>query len=397
MYSCTSQNDTSLVEIATAVIAAAGSTGKVIFNRAMKDIPDNIFLDETLYENWGLSYDWNRRWGGSLSRKQDGVTVKRVLVSGASGIVGYGVLRSLRSSGLRLFLVGLPSTTTPSPRILRCVRAAPATDDVGYLEWLLATTRRHRIDLLVPAIEVDTYKWAEYVQEICAGAIPLLNTSALLDLCKDKWRFYQELKKLRLRCAIDSSLEQNFDTLVSSFGLPFLLKPRRGFGSKGIVRVTDMEIYRKHVQDQGRKLMAQPIVGSDAEEFTTSAFCDGEGAYCTSMTLRRKLSRDGFTEKAEVVDTADFAATIAELCQAFRPLGPTNFQFRVCSDGPKLLEINPRISSSTSIRAAFGYNESAMAVEYFLHNRMPVQPNIKRGRAVRYTDEFIFYEDSLYL
>jgi carbamoyl-phosphate synthase large subunit len=325
--------------------------------------------------------------------------MRRVLVSGASGIVGYGVLRSLRSSGLDLFLVGSSIyNDSVAPAFCDVFEQAPPTNEEGYLEWLLATTRRHRIDLLVPAIEVDTYKWAGHVPDIlAAGAIPLLNTSALLDLCKDKWRFYQQLKKLGSRCAIDSSLEQDFEVLASSFGLPFLLKPRRGFGSKGIVRVTGMETYREHVQDVGRKLMAQPIVGSDAEEFTTSAFCDGEGAYFTSMTLRRKLSRDGFTEKAEVVDTADFAATIAELCQAFRPLGPTNFQFRVCSDGPKLLEINPRISSSTSIRAAFGYNESAMAVEYFLHHRMPVQPQIKKGRAVRYTDEFIFYEDSLYL
>ena len=83
-------------------------------------------------------------------------------------------------------------------------------------------------------------------------------------------------------------------------------------------------------------------------------------------------------------------------CQLFCPLGPTNFQFRRGADGPKLLEINPRISSSTSIRTAFGYNESAMALDYFLNRRDPVQPRIRRGRAVRYTDEHIFYEDSVY-
>ena len=114
------------------------------------------------------------------------------------------------------------------------------------------------------------------------------------------------------------------------------------------------------------------------------------------MTLRRKLSRDGFTDRAEVADTAAFAETLNELCRNFRPLGPTNFQFRMCSDGPKLLEINPRISSSTSIRTAFGYNESAMAVEFFLERRTPAQPVIRRGKAVRYTDEQVFYEDSIH-
>lgn len=325
--------------------------------------------------------------------------MRRVLVSGASGIVGYGVLRSIRMSGLDLFLVGTSIyDDSVAPAFCDVFEQAPPTNDEGYLEWLLATTRRHRIDLLVPGIEIDMYKWAKHVPDIKAtGAIPLLNKPELLDLCRDKWLFYQRLEKEGLRCAIDSSLEQDFDVLAARFGLPFLLKPRRGFASKGIVRVTGLETYREHIQDVGPKLMAQPIVGNDAEEFTTSAFCDGKGGYYACMTLRRKLSRDGFTEKAEVVDTGDFVAPIAELCRVFRPLGPTNFQFRMCSDGPKLLEINPRISSSTSIRAAFGYNESAMAVEYFLEHRTSVQPAIRKGKAVRYTDEHIFYEDSLYL
>jgi carbamoyl-phosphate synthase large subunit len=324
--------------------------------------------------------------------------MRRVLVSGASGIVGYGALRSLRRSGLGLFLVGTSIyDDSVAPAFCDVFEQAPPTNDERYIEWLLTATRRNRIDLLIPGIEIDMYKWAEHVTDIRAtGAIPLLNTPELLDLCKDKWLFYQQLEKVGLRCAIESSLEQDFEVLAARFGLPFLLKPRRGFGSKGIVHVNMLETYREHVKNVGHKLMAQPIVGNDAEEFTTSAFCDGEGAYTTSMTLRRKLSRDGFTEKAEVVDSSNFAATIAELCKAFRPLGPTNFQFRLCNDGPKLLEINPRISSSTSIRAAFGYNESAMAVEYFLENRTPVQPTIRRGKAVRFTEDHIFYEDGLY-
>ena len=59
----------------------------------------------------------------------------------------------------------------------------------------------------------------------------------------------------------------------------------------------------------------------------------------------------------------------------------------------KLLEINPRISSSTSIRAAFGYNECKMAIEYYLENKKPEQPFIKQGRAVRYIEDYIFYEN----
>ena len=82
---------------------------------------------------------------------------------------------------------------------------------------------------------------------------------------------------------------------------------------------------------------------------------------------------------------------LLKFCKYFKPIGPTNFQFRKHEGVLKLLEINPRISSATSIRTAFGYNECKMAVEYYLKNKKPKQPVIKQGRAVRYTEDFIFY------
>ena len=57
----------------------------------------------------------------------------------------------------------------------------------------------------------------------------------------------------------------------------FLLKPRRGFGSKGIVRVASKEEFDDHKSRVGEFLMAQPIVGGDDEEYTTSAFAMAKG------------------------------------------------------------------------------------------------------------------------
>lgn len=324
--------------------------------------------------------------------------MKRVLVSGASGIVGYGVLRSLRLASQKCFLVGTSIySDSVAPAFCDVFEQAPLTSAPEYLDWLLTTLHRHRIDILIPGIEIDMYHWVEHVSAIRAcGALPLLNVPELIALCKDKWRFYQRLADAGVSCRIESSLEQDFAKLVAKFGLPFLLKPRQGFGSKGLVRVTSEDAYLRCLDDVGTILIAQPIVGTDEEEYTISAFCDGRGGYFASMTLRRKLSRDGFTDRAEVADGSEFAPAMYALCQLFLPLGPTNFQFRYCLDGPRLLEINPRISSSTSIRTAFGYNESAMALEYFLDHRDPVQPAIRLGRAVRYTDEQIFYEDGIH-
>jgi carbamoyl-phosphate synthase large subunit len=325
--------------------------------------------------------------------------MRTILVSGASGIVGYGILRSLRESGIQLRLVGTSMyDDSVAPAFCDVFELAPPTDGTAYIDWLSDTIRKHHVDLVIPGIEIDMYEWTEHLPEIeASGAVALLNCATLVRLCGDKWAAYEDLSGAGFGCAIESSLSNDFDAISEKFGLPFLLKPRRGFGSKGLVRVGDFDTFSRHQQEVGPVLMAQPLVGDDDEEYTTSAFCDGQGGFYASMALKRRLSRGGFTEKATVVPADEFADTISGLCEHFRPLGPTNFQFRKCADGMKLLEINPRISSSTSIRTAFGYNESSMAVEYFLEGRTPVQPAIRPGRAVRYTTEYVWYGDSIHI
>jgi carbamoyl-phosphate synthase large subunit len=325
--------------------------------------------------------------------------MKTVLVSGASGIVGYGALRSLRKHDSQLRLLGTsiyPDSVAPA--FCDTFVLAPRTNSSEYMDWLDATIRQHAVDLIIPGVEVDMFKWGEQRSRIEAtGAIPLLNDARLIELCRDKWLFYQHLGSAQIACAIPSCLSQDFDQLQAGLGLPLLLKPRNGFGSKGIVRVHSREDFAPHAQFVGTTLMAQPIVGSDEEEYTTSAFGDGQGKIVACMTLKRRLSKDGYTEKAVVTSSDFFMPAIAELVAEFKPLGPTNFQFRKCADGVKLLEINPRVSSSTAIRTAFGYNECGMSVDFFLHGKMPVQPAIQGGSAVRYTDEYIFHETGVHL
>jgi carbamoyl-phosphate synthase large subunit len=325
--------------------------------------------------------------------------VTTILVSGAGGIVGYGILRSLKMSKRPMNLIGASIyTDSVAPGFCDVFERVPRTDAPDYLDWLLALLRKHHVDVAIPGIDADMYKWADRRAEIeSTGTKVVINSPELISKCSDKWAFYQRQLELKLPYAIPSYLEMDFDYLKEKCGLPFLLKPRRGFGSKGIVVVETAEQFAKVDPAKNTTLMAQPIVGRDDEEFTVSAFCDGHGSYSAIMALRRKLSKEGFTEKAEVVDEADFSEAVRDLCKAFSPVGPTNFQFRRTDHGLKLLEINPRISSSTSIRAAFGYNESLMAVEMAIENRMPVQPDIKRGRAVRYTEDLIFHENSVHL
>lgn len=313
-----------------------------------------------------------------------------ILVSGASGIVGYGILKSLRSSGLDLMTVGTSIYhDSVAPAFCDYFEIAPKTNADGYLDWLLSLVQKYHIDMLIPSIEIDMYAWNDFRAELSDKCFCLLNNSDLIKLCHDKWIFYQELIKNCSQYSINTSLEY-----LGDFSAPFLIKPRIGYGSKGIIKIFSKEQYA-NIQDSLNSVMYQPIVGKDEEEYTVSAFFDNAHNLCDYFAMRRMLSSQGFTEMAYTVNDIAFEKILTDLAKAFQPIGPTNFQFRKTDEGYKLLEINPRISSATSIRAAFGYNESKYCIEYFLMNKK-IEKNKKRtGKAVRYTEDMVFYDSDL--
>ncbi len=320
--------------------------------------------------------------------------MKTILVSGASGVVGYGILRALRAGDTEYTLVGTTIyNDSVAPAFCDIFEQAPLTIDEGYIDWLCRIIDKHHVDMIIPGIEGDMMSWNKAREQLEAtGTKPLLNNPDLIELCSDKWNFYEKLHETGSNLTIDSRLSGTFDELKNALGLPFLLKPRKGFASKGIVIIDSEELFFQHQSDLGTLVMAQPIVGNNEEEYTVSAFFDKDSQLLCFMGLKRKLSKEGFTEKAQVSDLVGAKEAIEELAQLLRPFGPTNFQFRVHQGNLKLLEINPRISSATSIRTAFGYNENVMSVEYFLNSKVPAQPKVKKGYAVRYVEDHIFYD-----
>jgi carbamoyl-phosphate synthase large subunit len=317
--------------------------------------------------------------------------LKTILVSGASGVVGYGALKSLRKGNGDYKLIGTSIyDDSVAPAFCDIFEPAPLTSDDSYIDWLSGVIKKHNVDMIVPGIDADMKEWNKARQTLQDLTMPLLNSPSLIELCSDKWNFYEHLSKTGSELTIESRLAGTFEELKESFGIPFLLKPRKGFASKGIVIVESEDIFNEHRQDLGEVVMAQPIVGDNESEYTISAFFDNQSNLCCLMGLKRKLAKEGFTEKASVGMPSDAKEAILALADLLKPVGPTNFQFRVHDGRLKLLEINPRVSSATSIRTAFGYNESVMSVEYFLDNKTPSQPKIEEGYAVRYIEDHIF-------
>ncbi|MDY0884070.1 ATP-grasp domain-containing protein [Dongia soli] len=318
----------------------------------------------------------------------------KILVTGVGAIIGYGILRSLRKARPNSHLVGIDiyDDAVGQAWCDQFIQAVP-TASSDYVNWLVDLAWQTKIDLIMPGIEQDVHRLSDARDYLNSQKVQVcLNDANLIDLTRDKWSTFEALRDIDEACRIPSLASGGFDELVENLGFPFILKPRRSYASKGLLQIADREIFERHAHKLGTELIAQPIVGSDDEEYTAAVFGDGTGRACASITLQRRLAADGSTNKAWVRDLPDLNNVIDRLMAYFKPIGPTNLQFRRTVDGWKLLEINPRISSATSIRCAFGFNESLMSVEYFLEGKIPTQPLVRPGYAVRYIEDIVFYD-----
>lgn len=323
-----------------------------------------------------------------------------VAVTGVGAIIGQGIVRSLRSCGTPVRVIGVDrNTESMGAHLCDVFRPKPTCGerDEAYLEYWHTLVAEEGVQLVIPGIEIDVEYLARHRHVFAAmGATPCLNTDALLALGQDKWALAQALEAAGgglAALAIPGVIESDWATCTERLGPPpLLLKPRQGNAGRGIVRLQDETDFRYWLKKSGAGFMVQRIVGRDDEEYTVGAFGLGHGEMLAPVVLRRRLSPAGSTAYAEVVSDEAIEGATRALCRHFMPLGPTNYQFRKEGDRLFLLEINPRFSSSTSLRTAFGYNEAAMCLAFYLHGRRPADAVLTRGRAWRYSEDFVAHD-----
>ena len=319
-----------------------------------------------------------------------------IAVTGLGALIGQGIAKSLRAGG-RAVVFGVDRQSSPYAASLcdhfatkpDCDEAAPA-----YLAFWADFVTANRIDLILPGISIDMHFLDTHRQVFDdLGVRVALNTPDLIRVTRDKLNFHRACQDIGLE-QIPTCNPGSWDEAVRALGpAPILFKPRVGEGSQGIVLLNDCVDFDYWTRQAGENWLVQKYVGSDSEEYTLGTFGFGDGRALDPIIFRRRLTRSGHTGWAEVVDHPLLADATRRIVAHFRPLGPTNLQFRVAGDIPYLLEINPRFSSSASLRTAFGYNEAEMCIDHFLRGLRPEQPAIRRGSAQRYNEDYISYAD----
>jgi carbamoyl-phosphate synthase large subunit len=314
-----------------------------------------------------------------------------VLVTGVGAIIGYGIVRALRWCRYDVNIVGMDVyLDAVGQQWCDTFFQAVWASDAGYCDFLAEVIDTYNIDLVFFGLEPEIHRLCDD-QDNYKGDFDklVLNNKALIALSRDKWLLYKHLTLNQFK-AIKSLTTGEYDAVAETLGLPCLVKPRCSSASKGITIIRSREDFYYWKNKLGDDFMVQEIVGDDEHEYTVGVFGLSDGSLSQSITFSRKLSREGSTAKAQTVNIPEIDDKVKRLTALFKPVGPTNYQFRRHRDDYLLLEVNPRFSSSLSLRTAFGFNEPEMCIEYFGEKIKPSPVFITEGTAVRYIEDVVY-------
>ncbi len=203
----------------------------------------------------------------------------------------------------------------------------------------------------------------------------------------DKWLTYRCLSSAGVPTPVSILPNDTaaLDWFMSTYTAPYILKPRIGAGSRGLFKVTtrdEIDFLSKYL---GSAVLQEELLPAD-EEYTIGVFMMDGGEEAGTLILKRSLM-SGLSYRMEVVEDEEIASCAVAAVRALGLVGANNVQLRRTADGPKVFEVNPRFSSSTSVRAFFGFNEPECAIRYFYKGERPALRGCRRGYALRYWEE----------
>lgn len=269
-----------------------------------------------------------------------------ILVSGIASDIGFGVGRILRSNNWKGKIHGIDIQSDHAGIfIYDYCTIAPRADEVDYLDWLTEYIILNNIKIFIPTSEAEISKIAQEGLDKISDAIIIKTNDLVIQKSLDK----HECLRYLASCGI----------LVPEHGLlkegkpkayPVIVKPRSGQGSKRVCKVySESEL----PVDLGESLVWQDYLSPDNEEYTCPVF--RSPATGTRVLIVKRELQGGFTSKGEVIDNSQIKKYVESIANALELDGVMNVQLRLTKEGPRLFEINPRLSSTLVFRDKMGF------------------------------------------
>ncbi|HST63635.1 MAG TPA: ATP-grasp domain-containing protein [Mycobacteriales bacterium] len=306
----------------------------------------------------------------------------RVLITGAGGPAAVAAMLDLPdavewvAADIDPHAVGL-YLVPPQRRLL-----VPRGDDPELVDRLLEAAARHQVDVVWPTVDSELEPVAEASDRFAAIGVRVLSAPVpALAVCLDKWLLIQRCRDV---VRVPATQLLTADTDLAAVPMPYVLKPRRGAGGRG-VRVVRSAADTAGVPRDGSYLCQEYLPG---EEFSIDVLCRPDGTVAAAVPRRRDKVDSGIAVAGRTVADPGLETFGRVVATRVGLLGVSNVQVRRDRQGrPALLEVNPRLPGTMPLTIAAGVDMPAWALAAVLGGTIPTGLSYREVAVVRHWTE----------
>lgn len=320
----------------------------------------------------------------------------RVLISGAGGDVGQGVLKALSASKLHIELYATCISAHSSWLNVAGIHGfiAPPAADEGYIDYLIRLIQRFGIQAYFPTVDSEILKIAQakaYI-ESQTSAVVFVDEPASVSVCDDKFQTAEFLRQhgFAYPATVVASEDQVHD-LVSRHGYPLVAKMRSGKGSQYVRVLRSKPELASYLGNS--EFVVQEWLDPAAGEYTSGVYLGDDGQVKGICTFRRQL-KAGSTFIAERIVDPVLEAPLEAMARA---LGMKYLNVQSMRRGYELVpfEFNGRLSGSTAMVARLFNAPEMFLRERLLGEHLKRVDNPARFVAMRYYEEVYATPDQI--
>lgn len=220
----------------------------------------------------------------------------------------------------------------------------PRMTEPDYLDTILDICRKESIHAVLPLQEDELALIASHRRLFTdIGVTPVVSALSAIDLCRDKYAFYQHLISQHLPALTSCDSFHAFlkEQAEGHMNLPVFLKPQKGCGSIGIQKVKHLELLEALCKYADEDYIIQNL--AEGEEFGADIYVDMLTRKPVSLFVKKKLRmRAGETEKSISYKDESLFNLILDTISTLELSGPIDMDIFQVDGVYYISEINPR-------------------------------------------------------
>lgn len=227
----------------------------------------------------------------------------------------------------------------------------PPSSDQNFIPTILEICKKENIKLLIPTRDGELLLFAKNKEKFeKQGTHVIVSNPEIIEICNDKYRFYQFLTRNNIPTPKTYISEQiNFPFIH----YPLLVKSRYGSGSRSVFKVKNEEELKFFIN-----YVPNPIIQefANGKEYTIDLLTDFNGKVLTVVPRERIETFCGESYKGKTVKDIKMIEYAKNLAEKLGTIGHITIQCIKNDAGIKFIEVNPRFGGGAILGIKSGAN-----------------------------------------